>query len=161
MDSVRLSKLYPFKNIDGKYCFINGDLYLDLPETEVVYDSNGSSIMLQLPEQTISFLENVKQVLVGLVYEKYIFGNISLDCLSEFYVSPHKKSKNGKNMVKCKCKTIFQRKTKVKVKIHISGMWFGEKSFGPYFTVDTIEPRPTKCLISTEDSDSDSEITIN
>ena len=160
MDNLRLSKLYPFKNIDGKYCFINGDLYLDIPETEVIYDSNGSSILLHLPESVIPFLQNVKESLIGLVYEKYIFGNTSLDCLSEFYVSPHKKSKNGKNMLKCKCKTVFEKKTKVNVKIHISGMWFGEKSFGPYFVVEKIEQRTPKCLINT-DSDSDSEINFD
>ena len=51
-DHVSLSKLYPFKNTDGKYCFINYNknetVSINLKNTEVAYDSNGTVLLLIL-----------------------------------------------------------------------------------------------------------------
>jgi hypothetical protein len=171
-ENIVLSKLYPFKNTDGQYCFINyrgGDtkeVMIDNNNSEVAYDTKNGIVMLNINQKGFtnipsffSFLDKLKENLINLVYEKGVYGNISLQTLSEFYVSPHKVSKNGKDLLKCKCNGLFDRKTKVKVSIHISGMWFGQSSFGPYFTITQIEKIQNVCLIK-EDSDSDTEINI-
>jgi len=160
-DHIVLSKLHPFKNIDGQYCFINyqDKLIINIPETEIVYDSNGSYVLLAIKGNAFfKFMDQLKETLINQVYEKHIYSNISPQTLSEFYVSPHKISKNGKNILKCKCSEIFEKNTKINAKIHVSGMWFSKTSFGPYFLIHELEKIPNVCLI--EDSYSDTEINI-
>jgi hypothetical protein len=160
-DHITLSKLHPFKNIEGDYCFINyqDKLIINIPETEVVYDSNGSYVLLSIKGTTIfTFMEQLKETLINQVYEKHIYSNTPVKTLFEFYVSPHKISKNGKNILKCKCSEIFEKNTKINAKIHVSGMWFSKTSFGPYFLIHHVEKIPNVCLIT--DSDSDTEINI-
>ena len=166
LENVVLSKLYPFKNTDGQYCFINyhgSDNKLIINgEAEVAYDTKNGVLMLNINKKSFcknffTFLDSLKETLVNIVCDKGIYGNISLQTLSEFYVSPHKISKNGKDLLKCKCNGLFDRKTKVMVDIHISGMWFGKSSFGPYFTITQIEKVQTICLIK-EETDSDIEL---
>jgi hypothetical protein len=164
LNYLSLSKLYPFKNTDGKYCFINYNknetVNINLKNVEVAYDSNGIVLLLIFSgTETFSFMENLKKSLVSEVYEKHIYSNTPVETLSEFYVSPHKISKNGKDILKCKFAGIFDKGTKVNVNIHISGMWFSKTSFGPYFLIKEIEKVPNVCLI--QDSDSESEININ
>ena len=162
-DHISLSKLHPFKNTDGKYCFINYNknetVNINLKNVEVAYDSNGIVLLLLLTGTNIfTFMNDLKETLVAQVYEKHIYSNTPIESLSEFYVSPHKISKNGKDLLKCKFAGNFDKATMVNVNIHISGMWFSKTSFGPYFLIKEIEKVPNVCLIT--DSDSDTEINI-
>jgi hypothetical protein len=162
-EHIVLSKLHPFKNTDGRYCFVNYNknesVNISLKNVEVAYDSNGTILLLILTgTEVFTFMNELKESLISQVYEKHIYSNTPIESLYEFYVSPHKISKNGKDLLKCKCSEIFDKATKVNVNIHISGMWFSKTSFGPYFLIKQIEKVPNVCLIT--DSDSDTEINI-
>ena len=79
IEDISLSKVYPFKNVDGKYCFINFNeisskkLIINLNETEVAYDSTNGVVMLKKFNSLFTFLDKLKGTLVGLVYDKFIY----------------------------------------------------------------------------------------
>ena len=90
--------------------------------------------------------------------------NVSKETLGEFYVSPIKLIKN-KEFIKLKLihselKTV-SKGMRVKCKVHISGMWFSESSFGCYFNVLNLEIiENVKKPLFLEDSESEIEINV-
>ena len=173
MDSIdfstfSLSKLRDFKTINGKFCFINPSLTVDFPVSTVKYDvnfeENKPTLVVNFTNKyLISFTESLKSRVIDLVYNKKIY-NVSKETLNEFYVSPVKLIKN-KEFIKLKMifreiKTV-SKGMRVKPKVHVSGMWFSESSFGCYFNVvnlDLIEN--VKKPLFLEDSESEIEINV-
>ena len=170
-DNVTISKAKPFKNINGKYCFINyqGDkLLIDLPVSTVTFDVNLSfdkpNIFINLTNPVLSsFNDNLKQTLVKLVYNAGIY-TYSHDALTDFYVNPHKTAQSKKKFtdtLKLKLATPVElcRGNQIKGTLHVSGMWFSENSFGPYLNITDIEVvnTPVKSLFL-EESDSEVEM---
>jgi hypothetical protein len=83
------------------------------------------------------------------------------------YIDPHKVIQKKKKFVdvlkmkispKCEFSGDIFKNTLVKLKVHVSGMWFSDTSFGAYLNVIEIQKldKPKKSLFL-EDSDSDCE----
>ena len=170
-DHVTISKAKPFKNINGKYCFINyqnDKLLIDLPVSTVTFDVNLNfdkpNLFINLTNsEVISFNENLKDKLVKLVYNAGIY-TYSHEVLTDFYVNPHKVVQSKKKFtdtlkLKLAAPVELSRGNQIIGTIHISGMWFSENSFGPYFNITDIEVinTPIKSLFL-EESDSEIEV---
>jgi hypothetical protein len=154
-EKITISKAYNFKNINGKYCHINYlDNYLEFDlNAAVAFNVNFNypkpNLFIYLNKNTTTFNKNIKDTLVKLVEaeSRTIFGkNLDSTVLSEFYCDPHKNIQKGKKFLdvlklKINCAGINElfRNTRVNLKVHISGMWFSENSFGPYLNVTEIE----------------------
>jgi hypothetical protein len=168
LSTFSLSKLREFKNIGGKFCFINPELIVDFPVSTVKYnvnfEENKPTLVVNFTNKyLVSFIESLKTKVIDLVYNKKIY-NVPKETLSEFYVSPIKSFKN-KDFIKLKLlhselKTV-SKGMRVKPKVHISGMWFAESSFGCYFNVLNLEIiENVKKPLFLEDSESEIEINV-
>jgi hypothetical protein len=156
-NKVSISKAYNFKNINGKYCHINYDetkLEFEITGT-IAFDVNKNypkpNLFIYLTKEIEEFENSLKKRLTQLVSNnsKYIYGEyLDLAVSSDFYCSPHKTIQKGKKFLDVlKLKIILNenipeelpRNKLVKMKVHVSGMWFAENSYGPYFNVTNIE----------------------
>jgi len=156
MDNLKdivFSKVYNYKNVDGKFCYINliNDYYvINLPTSKVIFDvdysCNKPTLVISLTDKKlIEFIDEFKKTVINHVYHncKQIFGvQKSLSALEEFYCNPVKKSLTKKYFADTlKLKLLNQkinplmRNTKIDIVLHISGIWFSNDSFGPYFDV--------------------------
>ena len=151
LEFITFSKVYNYKNVDGKFCYINLNndyFYVNLPTSKVIFDVdysyNKPTLVISLTDKNlIEFIDNFKKIVIDFVYHncKQIFGvQKSLSALEEFYCSPVKKSlKHFADTLKLKLlnKKInpLMRNTKIDITLHISGLWFNSDSFGPYFDV--------------------------
>ena len=94
LSTFSLSKLREFKNIGGKFCFINPELIVDFPVSTVKYnvnfEENKPTLVVNFTNKyLVSFIESLKTKVIDLVYNKKIY-NVPKETLSEFYVSPIK-----------------------------------------------------------------------
>ena len=96
---------------------------------------------------------------------KDIFGTYkTIETLTDCYCNPHKITQVNtvytdllKMKINCEGESLLKG-TKVNLSVHISGMWFSESSYGPYFNVIGIDVInvPKKELIFLDDSDDES-----
>jgi len=161
-NKISISKAYNFKNINGKYCHVN---YNEIPDNTgklefettgtIAFDVNKSypkpNLFIYINKDLEEFENSLKKRLTQLVSNNsnYIYGEyLDLSVCSDFYCSPHKTIQKGKKMLDVlKLKIIsnenippeLSRNKVVKLKVHVSGMWFSENSFGPYFNVNEFE----------------------
>jgi hypothetical protein len=170
-DHISLSKKCPFKNISGYYCFINyydSRLIIDLPESNVVFDVNTTytkpNLFIELNNKDLLYFnEKLKTTLLKLVYETGMY-QLSIDQLDGYYVNPYKNIQFKKKYIdslkiKMAIPQEIYRGNKIKGKLHISGMWFGENSFGPYMNLSDIEVINKKVIpLFLEESDSELEL---
>ena len=158
MDSIKIDKLYPFKNINGRYTSFE-KVFIDFPLSIVSYHAN-NNLFIYLNTFTTDFSNNLKESLIKKVYNRGVY-QASIETLSEFYVNPHKVIK-FRDVLKLKWVNgdFLKKGTRVKMTVCISGMWFSEASFGPYLSIETIEviENVHKSLFITDSSDSDIEI---
>ena len=152
-NKLTISKCTPFKNINGKYCFINydgGKLIVKLPVlSTVLFDINLNypkpNLFINLTNpQLIGFNELLKNALITHVFEHKIYGHTPMEILDGYYVNPHKMIQSKKKIadtlkLKLGKSMSLSRGDQINGSIHISGMWFNENSFGPYFNIDTVE----------------------
>jgi len=156
MDSIKIDKLYPFKNINGHYCSFE-KVPTDFPVSTVSYHTQ-DSLFIYLNTFITNYLNVLKTSIVDKVYKRGVY-NVSKETLLEFYVNPHKVIK-FRDVLKLKFNSdaFFKKGTEVKMTVSLTGMWFGESSFGPYLAIDYIEPIKRKAMFIAGDSDSDPEI---
>jgi len=170
-EHITISKPKPFKNINGKYCFINyqnDKLLIDLPVSTVTFDVNlkfdKPNLFINLANPMLmSFNESLKKTLVQLVYNAGIY-TYTHEILTDFYVNPHKvvhSKKKFSDTLKLKLAAPVElcRGNQIKGTVHVSGMWFSENSFGPYLNITDVEVvnTPIKSFFI-EESDSEIEM---
>ena len=151
-------------------CYINysvpkdNKLIIALPVSTVAFDVdfsyNRPNISINLVDQElIDFNSHLKNFIIESVYKnsKKIYGaQKTMEALSELYCNPHKSAPVGKkytDLMQLKINknslpelNFLNKKSKVALTVHISGLWFSEKSFGPYINVIGIEaPEIKKC----------------
>ena len=161
MESIKIGKLYTFKNINGKYCTFENKVLIPFSESIVSYHTE-SFLFIYLNTFITQFVKNLKETIVEKVYKRSIY-SCSKETLNEFYVNPHKIIKFC-DILKLKLtkeSSFLKKGTRVSLVIAFTGIWFGETSFGPYLSVETVDVvSPKSLFISDSDSDSDSEIEI-
>jgi len=158
MENLKINKLYPFKNINGKYTTFDEKVLTDLPVSTVSYHSN-SNLFIFLNTFTTKFANDLKETLIKKVHQRGVY-QVSKETLSEFYVNPHKTIK-FRDVLKLKADPeleFLKKGTRVKITLALTGMWFSEVSFGPYISIDSIEIIKNKSLFIPDDTDSDLEI---
>jgi hypothetical protein len=160
-DKIFLSKKKYFKNIQGQYCFINylnDKLVIDFPPSEVLFDVDFSypkpNVIIKLTPEVSNFIDTIDKKLASLT-EGYQYCSLRK-------VAPVGKKYSDTLKLKIVQPEIQEllKKTKVNLKIHISGLWYDQYSCGPYFNIVSIDSIASekKCLINVE---SDSDIEIN
>ena len=171
-DQIRISKIHNFKVNKGKYCFVNypNKLIVDISGTiafDVDYSYNRPNIFININKDTLDFVNDVKTSLVKNVHMsvKDIFGTYkTIETLTDCYCNPHKITQVNtvytdllKMKINCEGESLLKG-TKVNLSVHISGMWFSESSYGPYFNVIGIDVInvPKKEFIFLDDSDDES-----
>jgi len=172
-DQIRISKVHNFKVNKGKYCFINypNKLIVDVSGTiafDVDYSYNRPNIFININKETLDFVNDIKTSLVKNVHMsvKDIFGTYkTIETLTDCYCNPHKITQINtvytdllKMKINCETTENLSKGTKVNVSVHISGMWFGESSYGPYFNIIAINAVevPKKEFMFLDDSDDES-----
>ena len=153
LKNIVFSKIYDYKSNDGKFCYVNENeknFIINLPTSKVIFDVdytfNRPTLTIGLVDAgLIEFIDAFGKEVINYVYQnsKKIYNTQkSLNSLEEFYCSPHKKSLAKKNYTDTlKMKLLNQkinplsRNTKIDIVLHISGIWFSNDSFGPYFDV--------------------------
>ena len=157
MDSIKINKLYPFKNINGKYTSFE-PVTIEFPASTVSYYTE-QNLYLYANSFITKFASDLKETLVNKVYNKGVY-SVSKNTLYEFYVNPLKTVKLSEVFkLRITDQEFIKKGTKVKISLKVTGMWFGEASFGPYLNVDTLEVitiKPESHFIEDLDS-SDSE----
>ena len=155
MDSIKINKLYPFKNINGKYTSFE-PITIEFPVSTVSYYTE-QNLYLYTNTFITKFANDLKEILVNKVYNKGVY-SVSKGTLSEFYVNPLKVIKlSDVFKLRITDQDFLKKGTKVKISMKITGMWFGESSFGPYLNVDSLEVITTKPESHFIDDSSDSE----
>lgn len=157
MDSIKINKLYPFKNINGKYTSFD-PVTIEFPISTVSYYTE-QNLYLYTNNFITKFANDLKETLVKKVHAKGVY-SASKESLSEFYVNPLKVIKLAEVFkLRIFDQDFLKKGTKVKISIKVTGMWFGEASFGAYINVETLEVitvKPESHFIEEPDS-SDSE----
>ena len=156
MDTIKIGKLFPFKNINGKYTSFD-KILIEFPISTVSYHS-GDNLFIYLNTFTSKFVSDLKETLIKQVYDRGVY-KVSKQTLSEFYVNPHKNIKY-RDVLKLKNynQEFLKKGTRIKITTAITGMWFSENSFGPYISIDSLEVITQKSLFIEDSSDSDPEI---
>jgi hypothetical protein len=178
---ILFSDVRKFKTNDGRYCLtMYGDVndrkpfQVEFPYNIVAYDVdltvNRPNVFVYLNDQKLSdFNDKIKDRVVEYVFKNSnnIYGiQKSMEELESSYSNPKKVKKNKKsfsNMLKLKLSVngveSLARKTRVKLLVDISGIWFSEDTFGPYYDIAKIDTiaAPVKCLIVDTDTDTDNE----
>ena len=89
----------------------------------------------------------------------------TIETLTDCYCNPHKITQINtvytdllKMKINCETTENLSKGTKVNLSVHISGMWFGESSYGPYFNIIAINviEVPKKEFMFLDDSDDES-----
>jgi hypothetical protein len=155
MDSIKINKLYPFKNINGQYTSFE-PITIEFPVSTVSYYTE-QNLYLYTNSFITKFANDLKETLVKKVYNKGVYPG-SKETLSEFYVNPLKVIKLA-DVFKLRImdQDFLKKGTKVKISVKVTGMWFGESSFGPYINVDNLEVITVKPESHFIDDSSDSE----
>jgi len=96
----------------------------------IAYSEGNGLIIKNLDQETLTFFDDLKKDLVHKVYSLGIKKSTMI-CLEEFYCNP---IKNGGNFLKIN-KGDIPFDSIIDVDVFISGLWFGDKSWGPYLTV--------------------------
>lgn len=177
-DGIQVGKINYYKSNDGKFCFIKyfgTKLIVNLPVSIITFDVDFSytkpNVFIYLNDnKLIEFNNNIKELIVKHVFDNSvdIYGHQkTMESLSEFYSNPHKvsKTKNSfsdllKLKLKCQVNENLPKRTKVKLSVEISGIWFSQSSFGPYYDIvdlEVVTDSQKKCLIVQDNSDSDVE----
>jgi len=158
MDSIKIDKLYPFKNISGKHTSFES-VHIDLGVSTVSYYT-ASNLYLFLNTFTTKFTNDLKETLIKKVYNRGVY-NVSKETLSEFYVNPHKVIKLC-DVLKLRIvdQDFLKKGTQVKIIVKISGMWFGDASFGPYLNIESLEVINFNKSLFIEPDSSDSELEV-
>ena len=137
MDSIKINKLYPFKNINGHYTSFE-PITIDIPVSTVSYYTE-QNLYLYANSFITKFANDLKENLVKKVHNKGIYPG-SKEALSEFYVNPLKMIKlSDVFKLRIMDQDFLKKGTKVKISVKVTGMWFGESSFGPYINVNSLE----------------------
>jgi hypothetical protein len=139
MDSIKIDKLYPFKNIKGKYTSFAEPVQIEFPVSNVSYYTD-SNLYIYANTFIHSFANDLKETLVKKVYNRGVYQGVSKETLSEFYVNPLKVIKlHDVFKVRIANQNFLKKGTPVKMNLKITGMWFGESSFGVYINVESLE----------------------
>jgi len=155
MDSIKINKLYTFKNINGKYTSFE-PVTIEFPVSTVSYYTE-QNLYLYTNTFITKFASDLKENLVKKVYNKGVY-QVSKETLSEFYVNPLKVIKlSDVFKLRITDQDFLKKGTKVKISLNVTGMWFGESSFGPYLNAGNIEVITTKPESHFIDDSSDSE----
>ena len=181
-DNVRLSKIKPFAVNKGKYCFINYNNNNDNSKLIIntmgiiAFDVNFNyprpNVFINMESNLTTFTDNLKTVLVKNVHSnvKEIFGSYkTIESLSDFYCNPCKiieVNKTFTDLLKLKLNCEYSGELLkgciVNLTIHVSGMWFSDTSYGPYFNINEISlielPEKEISMFLENDDDSDDEI---
>ncbi len=144
LKDINFSKVYNYKNNDGKFCYINKPDHpftIDIPVSSVAFNVESNKLVLNLIDPDfIDFVDQFNKMAIDYVYNKakYIYGDWkTMDEIEKSYINPMKKAKYTSLKLKLNFKKTepLVRNTKVSVKLHISGLWFSNDIFGPYFDV--------------------------
>jgi len=180
-ENITFSKVNNFKTNDGKFCYLNclnENLIVNFPETTVAFNVNMSfekpKLLIHTNPQITSFNEKIKELITEYVYNnsKHIYQTQkSKETLSEFYCNPLKTFQ-----IKSKFVDVLQLKmfcespdlkynTKVSLSVHVSGVWFSQQSFGPYYSVIGVNvlqspPKKVKSFLFIEEPESETEINL-
>ena len=172
--SINFSNIKKFKTNDGKYCLIDYDskhFHVELPHNIVAYDVdmsvNRPNVFVYLNDTKLSdFNDLIKKEIVNYVFNNSfsIYGTFkTVEELEQCYSNPKKIKKNKNsfsNILKLKLANKngleqITRNSRVKMIVDISGVWFSDQSFGPYYDIiqlDVIPLEPSKCLFIDTDS---------
>ena len=155
MDSIKIDKIYPFKNINGKYTSFE-PVNIQFPISTVSYYTNNNLFLYANPFIT-KFANDLKETLIKKVYTRGVY-SVSKETLGEFYVNPLKLIKlNDVFKLRIVDQEFLKKGTQVKINVKITGMWFGESSFGAYLNVDSLEVITVQSESHFIDDSSDSE----
>jgi hypothetical protein len=137
-------------NVNNKECYFEKDIILTIYNPKIIHN------YVKLSEENIKFLNEFKKDIIKKIYpfSKKIYGiQKTICCLEEFYCSPHKLIPfNNKYEDVIKINNNNNHNSEI-INIHFKGLWFSDKSWGPYLSVSLEE-----CIKKPLFIDSDSEI---
>ena len=154
-ESVRIDKLFPFKNIKGRYCSFE-PVIIEFPISTVSYYTQ-NNLFIYTNKFITSFANDLKELLVKKVFDRNVY-SVTKEVLSDFYVNPLKVIKLCEVLkLRVVDQDFLKKGTQVKMVIKITGMWFGDASFGAYIVIDHLDVIDNKSHFI-EASDSDEEL---